>query len=271
MTDYYQILGVPRTASQEEIKQAYRKLAMKHHPDRGGDSSQFQKIQEAYSVLGDEQKKANYDNPQPQFHFNTGNMDDMFGAMFGASPFGFQRSRSNRNKSINIRVEMTLEDILKGKEIVGSIRLMSGKDQAINLNIPPGVVTGDSIRFRGLGDDSIPNIPRGDLIAQIVEIPHQIFKRNGKDLYMEYRISAFDAVLGKTVRVNTLDERQLDVSIPAGIQPDQMIRCDGYGLPGFNDSRRGNLFLQIKIIIPRNLFTEDKLVIEELSKRYGSQ
>lgn len=271
MTDYYQILGIPRSASQEEIKQAYRKMAMKHHPDRGGDGAQFQKIQEAYATLSDEQKKAYYDNPQAQYQFNTSNIDDMFGAMFGASPFGFNRARSNRNKNINIRVEMSLEEILKGKEIVGSIKLMSGRDQTINLNIPPGVVSGDSIRFKGLGDDSIPGVPRGDLITQVIELPHHVFRRNGKDLYMEYKISAFDAVLGKTIRVSTLDDRQLDVNIPAGIQPDQMIKCEGYGLPGFNDSRRGNLFLQIKISIPRNLFTEDKILIEELSKRYGSQ
>lgn len=271
MTDYYQVLGVPRTANQDEIKKAYRKLAMKYHPDRGGDSAQFQKIQEAYDTLGDEQKRAFYDSPQPQFHFHTGNVDDMFGAMFGASPFGFQRARSNRNKSINIRVEMTLEEILKGKEIVGSIRLMSGRDQTINLNIPPGVAAGDSIKFRGLGDDSIPQSPRGDLIAQIVEIPHPFFQRQGKDLYMHYQMSAFDAIIGKSIRVNTLDERQLEVNVPPGIQPDQLIKCDGYGLPGFNDARRGNLYLRIKISIPKNIFSEDLKYIEELSKRYGSQ
>jgi curved DNA-binding protein len=270
MIDYYQTLGVPKTANADDIKKAYRKLAMKYHPDRGGDVGQFQKIQEAYAVLSDDQKRAQYDNPQPQYTFNTGNFDDMFGAMFGASaPFGFQRARSNRNKSINIRVEMTLEEILRGKEIVGNIRLVSGRDQTININMPPGVVTGDSIKFQGLGDDSIPGVPRGDLIAQVVEIPHPRFQRNGKDLYMNFSVSAFDAMLGKTVRVTTLDDRQLEVNIPAGIQSEQMIKCDGYGLPGFNDARRGNLFLKIKISIPKNIFTEDKQKIEELAKRYG--
>jgi len=271
MTDFYQTLGVGRNATEDEIKKAYRKLAGKHHPDRGGDTKMFQTIEEAYRTLSDPQSRAEYDNPQPQFGFNTSNMDDVFGAMFGGNPFGGFRQRAmTRNKTVNIRVDMTLEEILRGKEVVGSIKLPSGRDQALHLNIPSGVTIGDTIRFRGIGDDSIPNIPRGDLIAQIVEVPHPLFKRDGKHLYADYTISVFDAIIGKTVRVNTVDGTQLDISVPPGIQPDQKIKCDGYGMPSLNDPRRGNLFVQIKVIVPRNMFTEDRLIVEELAKRYGA-
>ncbi len=268
--DYYSVLGVTKTSSQDEIKRAYRKLAAKHHPDKGGDTAQFQKIQEAYATLGDEQKRAQYDNPQPQFNFHTGNMhgmDDIFGAMFGGGPFGF-RQQTRKNRNINIRVEMTLEEILVGKEVTGSIKLPSGKDQAIQISIPAGVSHGDSIRFRGLGDDSIPSLPRGDLIAQIIELPHPRFKRDGRNLYTDFKINAFEAMLGKTVRFHTLEGKELEIKIPAGIQPGQLIKCDSYGLSGTNSSHRGTLFIQVQISIPKDIFTEDLKEIERLSDRY---
>ena len=271
--DYYSILGITKSANQDDIKKAYRKLASKHHPDRGGDTAKFQQIEEAYRTLSDDQTRAQYDNPMPQYQFNTGNMHDMgdmFGAMFGANPFGGGfRQQSRKNGNINIRVEMTLEEILVGKEITGSIRLPSGKDQALQLSIPQGVQNGDAIRFRGLGEDSIPNVPRGDVIAQIVELPHPRFKRDGRNLYAEISISAFDAMLGKTVRFITLENKELEIKVPSGIQPGQMIKCDSYGLPaGPHNIHRGTLFIQVQVSIPKILFTEDRKEIEQLSDRY---
>lgn len=271
--DYYSILGVSKTASQDDIKKAYRKLAAKHHPDKGGNTAEFQKVQEAYATLGDDQKRAEYDNPMPQFHFHTGNMGDMhdiFGSMFGGGPFGGFQQRQRKNRNINIRVEMTLEEILVGKEVTGSIRLPSGKDQNIQITIPSGVQNGDTIRFRGLGEDSISGIPRGDLIAQIVELPHPKFRRDGKNLYADCVINAFDAMIGKTVRFETLEGKELEIRIPAGIQPGQMIKCDSYGLTAPHNSHRGTLFIQIQVTIPKTLFTEDIREIERLSQRYGS-
>lgn len=274
--DHYSTLGVNRNASQDEIKKAFRKLAMKHHPDRGGNEEQFKKIQTAYDVLGDPQKKAEYDNPQPQmngFQFNTGNMDDIMSAMFGGggAPFGFrQRQQSRRNKHINVRVQITLNEMITGKDVIGSIRLPSGREQAINLHIPAGIQHGDAIRFRGLGDDSIPNIPRGDIIAEVIEIPHPLFKRENKDIFMDLKISAFEAMLGKKVLINTVENKQLEVKIPAGIQPDQLVKCEGHGLPSHNDQRRGNLYLKVKVTIPKTLNSDDMLLIGELVKRHGN-
>jgi len=273
MIDYYQTLGVNRNASQDDIKKAYRKMSMKYHPDRGGNEAKFKEINEAYATLSDSQKKAQYDNPQPQYSFNTGNMNDIFDQMFGMGggpgPFGFRRGpQSMKNKNLNIRVDVTLVDVLKGKTVVGSIKLPSGRDQAIELNIPAGVMSGDTIRFRGLGDDSIPGQPRGDLIAQIVEIRHPQFQRKGKNLSMNLEISAFEAMLGKTVKINTFDGSQLEVKIPAGIQPHQTIKCAGYGVPAMNQPVRGDLLINIQVKIPKTIYGTDQKVIEDLVRKY---
>ena len=271
--DYYNTLGVSKTASQDEIKKAYRKLASQHHPDKGGDNAKFQEIQAAYSTLSDPQKRAEYDNPQTQYSFNTHDMNDIFGAMFGGGggPFGFnQRRQIRKNKSINIVVEMTLKEILLGKDVVGSIRLPSGKDQALQLRIPKGVSTGDAIKFSGLGDDSIAGIPRGDLITQIREIPDPAFKRDGANLYTEVSISVFDAILGTSIIITTVEESTLDVTVPAGIQPGQLLACNGYGLPkGPNNNARGNLYVRLNITIPKISDESDKTLLQQLKTKYS--
>ena len=274
--DYYNILGVSKTASQDEIKKAYRKLAAKHHPDKGGDTAEFQKVEEAYRTLGDPQKRSEYDNPQPQYtNFGGGftNQDDFFSAMFGgrAGPFGFnQRRQVRKNKSINIIIQMSLKDILIGKDVVGSIKLPSGRDQALQIRIPKGVSNGDAIKFSGLGDDSIAGIPRGDLIAQIQEVPHKDFQRDGANLYTDISISVFDAILGTSVIVNTVEETTLDVTVPPGIQPGQMLACNGYGLPkGPNNNARGNLYVRLNINIPKISNEADQATLQELKTKYS--
>lgn len=274
--DYYNILGVSKSASPDEIKKAYRKLAAKHHPDKGGDTAEFQKVEEAYRTLSDPQKKAEYDNPQPQYtNFGSGfaNQDDFFSAMFGgrAGPFGFnQRRQVRKNKSININVQMTLKDILFGKDVVGSIRLPSGRDQALQLRIPKGVSTGDAIKFSGLGDDSIAGIPRGDLVAQIQEVQHSRFQRDGANLYTDVSVSAFDAMLGTSVIIETVEESTLDVTVPAGIQPGQLLACNGYGLPKSpHNDQRGNLYVRLNISIPRVTDTSDTSTLQQLKTKYS--
>jgi len=268
--DYYSTLGINRNANQDEIKRAYRKLAAQHHPDRGGNTAEFQKIQEAYATLSDEQRKAEYDNPQPQWHFHTGN------SPFGQNPFedifaqfGFgQQQRAMRNKTININVTVTLEEVLHGKTVVGNIRLPSGKEQYIELKIPPGVRNGDSIRFAGLGDDRISNLPRGDLMAVINEIPHERFVRQGWDLYTVVRISVFDLITGITTNVDTLDKTTLQINVPSGFQLDKHLKCNGYGLPKTGTNQKGNLYVKLDLFVPNNIHSEDIDTINSIKEKY---
>lgn len=267
--DYYQILEVSSSATEEEIKKAYRKLAAKYHPDRGGDTAKFQQIEEAYRTLSDPQKKAEYDNPQPQFHFHTGmgGFEDLFNQFnFGMG----RRAQPRKNRSITIQVKMTLKDVLEGKDVIGSIRLASGKDQALQIKIPKGVQQGDQIRYEGLGDDSIPGLPRGDLIVQIIEIPDPNFRRQNADLHCEVTISAFEAMLGTVVITNTIADSKLEISVPPGIQNGQMIICRGHGLPQDQRGIRGSMYVKVNIKTPIISEEGDKFILEKLRNKYAT-
>ena len=272
MSEHYNTLGVSKTASQDDIKKAYRKLASKHHPDKGGDTATFQTIQTAYETLSDPQRRAEYDNPpQPQFRFNSGDMGD-FNDLFSQFGFGMGRrpQQQRRNQSITIQVKMTLKEVLVGKDVLGSIRLPSGREQTLQIKIPPGVNQGDQIKYQGLGDDSIPNIPKGDLIAQVIEIPDRIFKRQGENLYTEFTITAFDAILGTMILQETISDSKLEITVPPGIQAGQMIICRGHGLPTDQRGIRGNMYVKINITTPVITEEGDKFILENLRGKYNA-
>jgi curved DNA-binding protein len=262
MTDFYQILGVPKNASEEDIKKAYRSLAMKHHPDRGGDQAKFQQIQEAYATLGDPQARAEYDNPQPQFgpggpggfQFHFGPGGGGFEQFFERSPFGdiFGFRQPMGNRPIQLQTAITLEDAFYGKEIVAQITLPSGRDRTINISIPKGIHEGTTLRLAGMGDDSIQTAPKGDILLNVHIQDHPTFKRQGDDLVRDLEISAIDALLGAKVVVSSLDGKQLETVIDAGIQHDAVLSLGGYGMPNFNDpTRRGRLLVKIKLRVPK--------------------
>lgn len=266
MDEHYQTLGVSKTASPDEIKKAYRRLASKHHPDKGGDTSMFQKIQAAYDVLSDPQKRSEYDNPRPgpEFHFDPGaggfgSFEDIlrgFGGFEGVFGGGFHRPRqqSPKNSTISIQTSITLEEAFTGKELLGNIQLPSGKDQFINAKIPAGIASETVLNLKGLGDDRISGVPRGDIHITVIVKPHHVFDRRGDDLITQIDINAFEAILGTEYIITTLEGKSLNVTIPAGTQPNTTLALQGQGMPNFHDPRfRGRLLLKINVVIPTNL------------------
>jgi len=278
--DYYSTLGVNRNATEDDIKKAYRKMAMKHHPDRGGDEKQFKQISEAYEILSDPQKKQMVDmgvDPKAQqggghrhqqgpfeFHFNSGNFEDVFGQFGFGGPFGFGGRQPQRNKTININVDLSLEDVLNGKELDAELAVPNSRKKIINISIPAGIESGQQIRYQGMGDNSIPGIPPGDLIVNIRVAPHPVFRREGDSLVIEKDISVWDALLGCNLTLQTLDGKSLNITVPSGTQPETVLSCRNEGIPNMRNRQRGNLLIKIKVIVPRNLTANQITAIENL-------
>ena len=274
--DYYSTLGLQKNASDAEIKKAYRSMAMKYHPDRGGDEKKFKEISQAYEFLSDPQKKQIIDlggdpNAQPgmgggqnpfEFHFNTGNMNDIFGN-FGFGGFGRQPQRKNR--SLAVTVEITLEDVLSGKDFTAEVSI-PGKNKMINIQIPPGIEHGQQIRYEGMGDDSIPSLRPGDLLVNVIVREHARYKREGTSLVVEREVSVWDALLGASIEIQTLDRKTLSMSLPPGTQPDTVMSCKGEGLPNMRTRQRGNLLIRIKVIVPKIINPQQIDLIQQIKQ-----
>ena len=275
--DYYATLGLKRNASDAEIKKAYRGLAMKHHPDRGGDEKKFKEISQAYDFLSDPEKKQIIDlggdpNAQPgmggfnqgpfEFHFNTGNINDMFGN-FGFGGFGRQPQR--RNQSLSVNVEISLEDVLHGKDLNAEVSI-PGRAKMINIQIPPGIEHGQQIRYEGMGDHSITNLKPGDLLVNVFVKEHDVFKRDHTSLIIEKTLDMWDAVLGADLEILTLDKKTLTITVPPGTQPDTVLSCRGEGLPNMRTRQRGNLLIKIKVVVPRLLNSDQTELIKKINQ-----
>jgi curved DNA-binding protein len=270
--DYYSTLGIGKNATDDDIKKAYRKLAMKHHPDRGGDEATFKRISEAYDILSDPQKKqivdlggdpknqggGNYGNSfnQGPFEFHFGGVppgvDDIFSRFGFGSGFGQRPMRKNRSLNINIDVE--LEEVLTGKELNAEITIPgTNKKRMINISIPAGIESGQQIRYEGMGDDGLNDLRPGDLIVNINVLPHHKFKRDHANIVLEETISVWSAIIGDQLEIKTLDGKSLTITIPPGMQSNTVLSCRGEGLPVMRSNARGNLLISIKVEIPRNL------------------
>lgn len=273
MSNYYSILGLDSSASAEDIKRAYRKLASQHHPDRGGDTKKFQEIQAAYETLSDPVKKAEYDSPKSQYndpYFTPGGIPPEFADFFKqfnfGNPFNFHSNAApQRNKTLNIQTTITLEDAYTGKDLVASIKLPSGREQILEIKIPAGVHDGNTLRFSNIGDDSIPNIPRGDIHLTIHVQPHAVFQRQGDDLIRTLPINCIDAMIGKTTYVTAINGKTLEVKIPPGTQHNQVLGITSFGMPNIaNNQNKGRLLLNVHINIPGNLNEHQISTLKEL-------
>ena len=258
--DYYSILGIGKNATQEEIRKAYKKQSMQHHPDRGGDEERFKRVNEAYSTLKDPQKRAEYDNPQPQFRFNSTDFHN--GHPFG-DIFGNMHRRQRRNRDVTINIKLDLLDVITGKELTARYQVPSGKIKEANIDIPPGVEQGMGIRFEGLGDDAIPNAPRGDLIVRMRIHEPVNWKRSGNDLRTKLVVSIFDCMLGGKAEIKTLEGKHLEMKIPKGTQPGAIFSIPNHGIPDVRRGTRGNIFVEIKAIVPK---VENEMILKELER-----
>jgi molecular chaperone DnaJ len=358
--DYYEVLGVTRSATQEEIKKAFHKLAHKYHPDKGGDEKKFKEINEAYQVLSDATKRAQYDQfgrvfeqgqpggsaynwawgPRPQgeeVEFDFSDLGDVFEEFFGGG-FSSRRSQkkdSRRGKDIQVDIEIDLERTLKDsvekinlskfvtcqrcqgvggepgskikecfscrgtgqvqqvkKTIFGSYTTLAtcpeckgegtipekpcnvckgeGRikgDEAIEINIPPGIDTNQIIKVESKGEAGRKGAKAGNLFVRIFIKKHPVFERRGDDLFMQEEISFSQAAMGDEVEIKTLEGTNLLLQIPSGTESGKVLRMSGKGIPHFGGYGKGGLYVTLKIKTPKKLTREQKKLLEELKKQ----
>jgi len=343
--DYYEVLGCARTASEGELKSAFRKLAMKYHPDRNRDDAdaehKFKEVNEAYEALRDPQKRAAYDQFGHAAFDGAGGQgfgqdfassmssifDDLFGDFMGGGGRGRGRGGRQRGADLRYNMDITLEDSFSGKaaEIhiptsvacetcsgsgakpgttpvtcgtcggAGRIRASQGffaiertcascqgrgeviedpcvdcngagrvtKERHLSITIPPGVEDGTRIRLAGEGETGLQAGPPGDLYIFLSVKPHEIFQRDGADLFCRVPISFTTAALGGDIEVPTLDGGRSKVKVPAGTQTGKQFRLRSKGMPVLRSQQFGDLYIQATVETPVNLNRRQRELLEE--------
>jgi curved DNA-binding protein len=294
-TDYYKALGVDKKASPEEIKKAFRKLAVKYHPDRNPNDKaaedKFKDINEAYAVLSDPKKKEEYDTYGSNgFHkqysqedifrgFDFGNAykdmgagggEDIFSRLFGGSfsrggARGGFRGGPQRGGDLEMEVEISFRDAAQGAEKQIAFR-RNGQREELKIKIPTGVDNGSKIRLTGKGGQGEGGGPDGDLFLTMRVLPDQLFTREGGDLFVDRTIPFSAACLGTSLDVPTL-ESDKRIKVPAGIQPGTKIRLKGCGIKPLSSNTKGDLYVKVAVHVPESLNAEQKKLVEELAKK----
>jgi len=346
--DYYKILGVSKDASQDEMKKAYRKLARKYHPDLNpGDKAseqKFKELNEAYEVLGDSKKKAEYDQfgsspfgpGGPGFEgfrtygsrdtFDSGGFGDIFSDLFGAKVR--PETQHSKGPDMLMSLELTLEEAFSGvtkaitfnREVAckscngtgaessqacdmckgtGSIQASKGffkmsqpctacqgrgrkvtkvctscggrgkkaETETVKVKIPRGADTGSRVKVKGMGGAGLGGRLAGDLIIEITVKPHPIFKRKGDDIYLDLPVTFGEAVLGAKIEVPTVDGISA-MTLPPGTQSGQRFKLSGKGFPSVKTGVRGNQYVNIKIVVPKDIHSRAKDAIKEIESLY---
>lgn len=294
--DYYKILGVRRQATSKEIKKTYRSLAIKYHPDKNKDDKnaeeKFKKISEAYAVLSDPEKREQYDTfghagfqqqysredifkgfdpgdwfkefgfGRQSFGGTGGGMEDIFGG------FGRQSQRRpvhRRGDNISYDLHVSLAESIFGAERLVAFNKDDGVAK-ITVKIPPGIQSGKKLRLAGKGHPSPAGGPPGDLLVAIHVTPHPEFKRQGYNLVRDVNILPSEAILGTTVKVETLDGSVLNLKVPPGTKSHTRLRVKGHGVPRSKGGGRGDLFARLIINFPETLTERQKELLQALAE-----
>lgn len=290
MKNYYDILGVDEKATSAEITKAFKDLAKQHHPDRGGDKDRFQEISEAHDTLKNSQKRHDYDTMRKFGSRSTGGggehpffNEDIFGDFFsgfGGDNNGFRfnftgrdgderifrnvRQQPRGNRNVQVRMAISIKEAMMNNEKTINYKLPSGRDEFATVKIPAGVQHGVTFKFAGMGDDSIRNMPRGDLMVVMSVLDSDGYTRKGNDLYTDKTIDCFQAVRGHEFNLRTLEDKIIKVKVPAGTQPGTLLTLKGQGMPVHRTLNiRGNLYVKIHILIPQ-LSAQDLKKIKDL-------
>ncbi len=276
MKNYYDVLGVNEQSTSAEITKAFKDLAKKYHPDRGGDEAKFKEINEAHDTLKSSQKRHDYDTMR-KFGSATGEQhpffnEEIFGDFFSGfgngdmdfnGRFNFSgrpgdtrtwrsagRQRGNRN--VQVRMAVSIKEAMNHNEKTINYKLPSGKEEFATVKIPAGVQHGVTFKFAGMGDDSIKNMPRGDLMVLMSVLDSDGYTRKGNDLYTDKTIDCFQAVRGHEFNLRTLEDKIIKVKVPAGTQPNTMLQVKGQGMPVHKTiGIRGNLYVKVHVLIPQ--------------------
>ena len=285
--DYYQILGVDRKATADEIKKAYRRLARKYHPDVSkvaGAEEKFKDVNEAHDVLSDTDKRAAYDQlgyyqpgqdfrPPPEWgerfggggggaSFDGADFSDLFSQLFGG--MGGQRTHGFRGagrqmpgQDTEAQLNLSLEEAFHGVE-----KQVSVDGRSMKIRIPAGALPGKRLRLAGKGQASPFGGPPGNLFLNIDIAPHQRYRLEGRDIYLDTPIAPWEAALGSTLTVPTLTG-QVRVKVAAGARSGQKLRLAGKGMPA--KEGHGDFYVQLMIVIPSQLTDEERALYEKLA------
>jgi curved DNA-binding protein len=286
--DYYKVLGVDKKASADDIKKAYRKLAVKYHPDKNpGDKKaedQFKEINEANDVLGDPAKRKKYDelgsnwqqyaqqwnnqdgagSRSQRSRQRTGNDDSMFSDFF-ESIFGFgdQRRSNVQRKGEDQQAEATISLM---EAFHGTSRQVNLNDHKLKLNLKPGIVSGQILKMKEKGGPGRNGGPAGDLYITVNISPDSKYERKGNDLYCEEPLNVFTAMLGGKEPVQTID-KTVSITIPPATDSNKTFRLKGMGMPDYKDPTiRGDLYVKMVINVPKDLTPEEKEMLEKIAK-----